>query len=97
MNEKYKKRIDDYISSSNKFWSEEYPLKSFEEKIDFWASNIHRQMRWNSESGFDEMDVFSKADYENWKLKDPDFDKLIYYVIKKLNLNADKVYNAMLE
>ncbi len=96
MDEKYKKRLDDYASSYNKFWAEEYPLKSSEEKIDFWAGNIHRQMRWNAESGFDEMDIFSKADYENWKLKDPDIDQIIYSVIKKLNLNAVKVYEAIL-
>ena len=64
MTEKMRKRSDQYKAAKEKFWAEEYPVKSFEEKVKYWSGTLHSQMRWNGESGFDEMAVFSKAGCE---------------------------------
>jgi hypothetical protein len=82
---------------SEKFWIDEYPLKTLEEKIDYWSGSIRQQIRWNNESGFDEMNVFSKVDYENWKKKEPLIDYILKEVILILKLNSDKVYKALSE
>ena len=74
------------------FWKEEYPNKSREEKIKYWSGSLHQQMRWNGESGQDEMAIFSKEDYMHWKLKEPEIEKLLPEILKMLNISIDKVY-----
>ena len=81
--------------ASKNFWSEEYPKKTFDQKVSYWSGSLHRQMRWNVESGFDEMAVFSKSDYECWKEKEPLIDTILVQVIKILNLNAEEVYEEL--
>lgn len=80
---------------SDKFWIEEYPRKNFDEKIKYWSANFHQQMRWNGESGLDEMAVFSKDSFESWKMKEPEIDKMFPLIIEKIGLNKEKVYEAL--
>ena len=79
------------------FWSEEYPSKDKEEKINFWCGYLHQQIRWNVESGIDALDVFSKSDYNFFKSKDPNFDELLPRIIQKLGLDEGDVLKALNE
>ncbi|MBE2206754.1 MAG: hypothetical protein IAE84_04160 [Saprospiraceae bacterium] len=71
------------------FWMEKYPKMTLEQKINYWSGSLHQQMRWNGESGFDEMAVFSKADYELWKQHEPRIDSLLPAILEKLNVNRE--------
>lgn len=75
----------------DRYWKNEYPNLSREEKIKFWSGNLHRQMRWNGESGIDELEVFSSQDYTEWKSKDSNFDNLFPDIVKMLNLDLHKI------
>ncbi len=79
------------------FWDLEYPKKSIQEKIAFWSGSLYSQMRWNGESGFDEMAVFSKSNYLYWKSREPDFDSLLPFIIKKLGpwVSEEEVYKKI--
>jgi hypothetical protein len=48
-------------------------------------------MRYNGESGLDPYDVFSREDYEAWKLKEPLIDLIIVKIIDELRLDKDQV------
>jgi len=95
MDEKYRKRIEAYDLAKQKFWSDEYPKKTLDQKVNFWAGSLHQQMRWNGESGLDEMAVFSKEDYILWKKREPNIDRLLPDIISKLNLNKEGVYKLL--
>lgn len=82
-------------NENDRFWSEIYPEKTYEQRINYWSSSLHQQMRWNGESGVDPMAVFSKNDYKSWKIKEPMIDEILVSVIKKLNLNADEVFKEL--
>ena len=80
-----------------KFWTEEYPSKDKEGKISFWCGYLHQSIRWNVESGIDELAVFSKNEYDFFKSKDPNFDDLLPQIIQKLGLNEGDVLKALRE
>ncbi|GEM_PF-3087786 len=84
--------LNDY---SKTFWEEEYIKMNFEEKIKYWSSRFHRQMRWNIESGVDEMAVFSKADYETRKKYEPEIDELLPHIVKYLTVKEEDIYKAL--
>jgi len=93
----YYERDKKYKESEKIFWDIEYPKKSVDEKVTFWTGNIHRQMRWNGESGFDEMAIFSRKNYESWKNLEPNFDVLLPEIIKKLGswVSSEEVYRKI--
>ena len=82
-------------TQGNTIWEKEYAQMSFEEKVTYWSASIHQQMRWNNESGVDEMGVFSKQDYDYWKSQEPDIDLLLPHIIQKLPVSEEKVYQAL--
>ncbi len=84
--------LDEY---SNFFREERYNKMIFEEKVKYWTGRLHSQMRWNGESGVDEMAVFSKADYEIWKKHEPEIDELLPHIIKHLTVKEEDVYEAL--
>jgi len=61
----------------------EYLKKSYEDRVKYWSGNLHRQMRWNAESGFDEYTVFSKAWLDEVKKHEPLIERILDDVIKK--------------
>jgi hypothetical protein len=95
MEDKYKKRLEAFAAAKQKFWAEEYPKKTLDQKINYWSGSLHQQMRWNGESGFDEMAVFSKADYDLWKQHEPYIDSLLPAILEKLNVNKEKVFDLL--
>lgn len=92
MNKDYQDRLSKYEDLQNKFWEKEYPQKSKTEKVKYWSGSLHQQMRWNGESGLDEMAVFSVYDYQEWKKKEPKIDELLPEILKMLNISKEKVY-----
>lgn len=95
MEEKYRKRLEAFTAAKEKFWSEEYPQKTLDEKVNYWAGSLRQSMRWNGESGVDEMAVFSKADYDLWKKREPNIDMLLPLILEKLNLNKKKIMDIL--
>ena len=94
----FNKRIDELINSGQTqeatalidsrvtlFWIEEYPKKSYNERIDHWVTEIGRQLRWNEESGIDTSDYFSDLDVEKWREIEPKIDEIISKVRERLN------------
>lgn len=61
----------------------EYQKKPYSEKVKFWSGNLHQQMRWNGESGYDEYAVFSKQWLESTKGFEPQIEKILDDVIEK--------------
>lgn len=59
------------------FWKTEYAAKSFEERVAYWSGQIHRHMRWQTESGLDPFAGFTPAWYEEARSRDPDFDRIL--------------------
>jgi hypothetical protein len=77
------------------FWEYEYKEKSYHERIKYWCNRLHRQYRWNEESGIDGMAVFSKEDYLEWKQKETEIDIMLPEIIKMAGLNYEKVLEAL--
>lgn len=73
-----------------KFWNEEYPNKTLEDKQLFWADYIYRQMRMLGDSGQDEYNVFKIASYVEWKEKEPQIDLMLDFVARRLPLDRDE-------
>lgn len=80
---------------SEQFWENEYPQKSFDDKIKYWSGKFGRQIRFNGESGFDEYAVFSYKDYCNWKEHEPQIDDLLPKVLKVLGLNRERIFELL--
>lgn len=60
-----------------------YQKKTYSEKLKFWSGNLHQQMRWNGESGYDEYAVFSKKWLESTKKIEPLIEQILDDVIEK--------------
>ena len=73
-----------------KFWSEDYPKLSFEDKKAYWFRNIYRSMRDYGEIGYDEYTIFNKESYKEWRTREPDIDLILDYVIKMLSIGEDE-------
>ncbi|GAA3952515.1 hypothetical protein GO495_21610 [Chitinophaga oryziterrae] len=85
------KSRNDY-KAFEKFRKEEYPKKSLEERIDYWAGLIRKNMKWQGESTGDEYDgMFTKEWFDENVEFDPEFDKIFSAVAKKLELDMNKV------
>ena len=82
------------IEEASNFFEEEYPTFSQEDKAAFWASEFRQQMRWNGESGVNEMYVFGKEEYRFCKEKDPNFDILLPMIAKHLKFSLEYLKKA---
>jgi hypothetical protein len=51
--------VQKIIEDEEVFWHQKYPLLTRDEKIRHWSGTLHRQMRWNEESGYDPYSIFS--------------------------------------
>jgi hypothetical protein len=65
------------------FESNEYPKFSFEEKVKFWSGNLHRQMRWQVESGLDPYAIYDEQWYKEVKITEPNIDLIMNEVFAK--------------
>ncbi len=66
-----------------KFENKEYPMFSFDEKVKFWSGNLHRQMRWQAESGLDPYAIYDLDWYKSVKEKEPYIDAIMNEVFDK--------------
>lgn len=82
-------------SEEELFWKNEYPKKSFNQKVEFWNGILHRQMRWQGESGYDEYLIFNKDWYVKTIHQDPEFervfDNLLENSFKQYGWNVDEI------
>lgn len=83
------KEIQEFDNSMNKFWDEEYPKMSLEEKKKYWLAGTHKGMRTQGEAIGDEYSEFSKKWYDFAKEHEPDFDEIFDYVTKNLGFEFD--------
>lgn len=60
-----------------------YPGYTLEEKINFWAHTLNRQMRRQSESGLDEYLIYSPDWYKAIKRLEPAFDEIMDKVFEQ--------------
>ena len=93
-NENIPEWIKNLIKDENKFWTEEYPLLSRNEKIRHWSGTLHQKMRWQSESGLDPYIIFSKEWLSEVKKVENDFDSIleeIFTIYWKENWNKDEI------
>lgn len=90
----YNKEFEDFINESeseNKiFWSNKYPKYSFQEKVEYWLSDIHNGMRTNGDLYGEPYKEFSKKTYDEWKSKEPKIDEILEEVIPKLGFSFKK-------
>lgn len=70
-------------SDEKLFWKNIYTAYSFDERVGFWSGVLHRQMRWQPESGLDPYAPFSRLWYEDIKEKEPNIDKIIDLAFEK--------------
>jgi len=92
------KEIQEFDNSMNKFWYEEYPKMSLEEKKKYWLAETHKGMRTQGEAFGDEYSEFSKKWYDFAKEHEPNFDDIFDYVTKNLGFEFDwEEYNKRIK
>jgi hypothetical protein len=64
-------------ASVDKFWNEEYPRKSFEEKVDYWKKTMEKGMLEQKNLGLPQFGIFSKQWYESVKEQENDIDRIV--------------------
>ena len=77
------------------FFKTEYKKISKNDRINYWASHIRQQFRWNEESGIDGYLIFSKEDYEMWQQVEPEIDELLPHIAEKIKLSIDRIKKAI--
>ena len=78
------KLFDEMWQDQERYWKEEYPKKSRDEKIKEWLAGIHTGMRYQGESTGDAYSQFSPQWYKEVKSREPDFDDIFKEVGKRL-------------
>jgi hypothetical protein len=74
-----------------KFWSEEYPQMSLENKIIYWRKDVFNAMQFQEENERDPYSAFSKDWMDYHRSVEPEFDKILPEIVKRLSLNEGKV------
>lgn len=89
------KRLEENIKrdkeKSKKFWIDEYPSYTMEQRIHHWAGAINQQIRWNEESGVSWKHVFSKKDYETIKSIEPNYDEFLPEICRIIRMNLEEI------
>jgi len=55
----------------------EYGSLNYEERVKYWSGTLHREMRWQAESGLDPYAIYDLEWYENIKKIEPDIDSIM--------------------
>lgn len=83
---------------NKRFWDEEYPTYSLEEKKAFWLRYFYSAMRSQGEVGADEYWLFTKKNYAEWCRSEPNMDMMLAYVIEKLpHYDTDEIRKRLAE
>lgn len=83
LRERMKSNIQKEFDKVDKFWKEDYLKYTLEDKVEYWSGTLHRQMRWQVESGLDAYAIFSPMWYVEVKEKEPDIDRIIDKAFEK--------------
>jgi hypothetical protein len=67
----------EYLDKQMEFETVTYPKMTWDEKINFWVSDIHRMMRSSGESMGDEYRGFKLRSYQEWKKVEPRIDEIL--------------------
>lgn len=84
MKSDFEKFIDENENNFIKFWKDEYPKLSLDEKKKYWLASTHKGMRTQGEALADEYSEFSKKWYDFAKENEPNFDEIFKYVADNL-------------
>jgi hypothetical protein len=71
-----------------KFWAEDYPKMSFEDKIIYWRKDVFNAMQFQEDNQRDPYSAFSKDWMDYHRSVEPDFDKILPEIVQRLSLNA---------
>jgi hypothetical protein len=71
-----------------KFWSEEYPAMSFENKIIYWRKDVFNAMQFQTEQSGDPYSAFNKDWMDYHLAQEPDFKKILPEIVKRLSLDT---------
>lgn len=77
------------------FWSDVYPKMSLEDKIIYWRKDVFNAMQFREEQGEDPYLAFNQDWLEYHRSVEPEFDKILPEIVKKLSLNDSKVKAAI--
>lgn len=77
------KRQEAEKAAQERFWTVEYAAKDFAERAAYWAGTMFRHMRWQSESGLDELAGFTPEWFEHAKSREPDFERMFDYLLER--------------
>lgn len=94
---KYLEAAELLRQNQDDFWKNEYLKLDENAKIDYWSKGFYDEMRWNGDTGFDEMAIFYKDNYEMWKKREPKIDELLPAIFKRLKLNEQTIYKLLRE
>jgi predicted AlkP superfamily phosphohydrolase/phosphomutase len=80
-----------------KEWGLKYKEMSYTERVDYWSGSIYRDMRQQGESTGNEYSWLSPKWYEEVKATEPEFDKILVDVMKRLGVmvKPDLFYHAI--
>jgi hypothetical protein len=86
------------IDRRKRFWEEEYPKMSLEEKKKYWLSSTYSGMRSQGEAIGDSYSEFSKEWLDDARSIEPQFDEIFNYVTQNLGFRFDwKEYNKRIQ
>jgi hypothetical protein len=60
------------------------PHASLSDRQGAWLAYLYRDMRMMGEIGQDEYSIFTKANYRDWKAREPEIDQILEYVYEHL-------------
>lgn len=69
-------------AATDKFWKEEYPQKTFEQRADYWKETMEKGMKEQEKLGLPPFSVFNKAWYDSVKEQEPEIDRLISFLFE---------------
>jgi len=93
-----KEFLQQIIDNQNKFWKDEYPKLSLNEKKKYWLASTHKGMRTQGEALADEYSEFSKKWYDFAKENEPNFDEIFKYVADNLGFTFNwEEYNVRIK
>jgi hypothetical protein len=86
--EEINKRIDDQSEKdrieADRYWKEEYPHLSFEDRRNVWLRHIWHHLRHQGESGGNEFVIFDKISVDTYQLKEPEIDAMMDFIIDEI-------------
>ena len=76
--------VQKFMDDQEHFDKEVYPKMTFDEKVAWWGSSLHGQMRWQSESGYDAYVQFTPEWHQKMLDEDSDFDLIMNAVFDRI-------------